>query len=566
MLTAKSAVAAGLFGILFSGMATAQTLPDVETLELFATYEMQKAADPLAALALADNILSRTDDVDLMLLFAQSALEAGAPRRALGFLEPILAKLGKQGGAFEPQDPRYTQSYDLAAAAYLALGDRQKALRASLAAYNAAEARLGAENLALLDRLTLLEPEVKELWPEILPPLQKMRKRITDAHAPRIQRNQIQRSLGDPTAVQVWFGTNRLATGSSDPAQMFGTERGELSVGKLTVTIPPNHMAGMIERPEGWFFTEHLDPSKHVVLESITPLARDVFGVGCCGAQDKLVFIHGFNVSFHDGALRAAQLSFDLEFPGQAMYYSWPSKGSVFGYLSDSNGVLATRPAMEEFFEIATRGEGKLHVIAHSMGNRYAVEALETFFLKHPDRRLGQLVLAAPDVDRAELVARFPALRAQSDGVTLYASKNDLALQVSNKVNGGRRAGDANGDLLRIVGLDTMDASQIEADSLGHSYFGDAPELLGDILGLVRLGWQAPDRCGVAIREEVEGGGVWDVKPDGCAVQEVRAAGDLLRLYGVAALDEAVRRMDLDGSARREFWLGVMEVIKDKAG
>ena len=130
--------------------------------------------------------------------------------------------------------------------------------------------------------------------------------------------------------------------------------------------------------------------------------------------------------------------------------------------------------------------------------------------------------------------------------------------------NGGSRAGDANGDLLRIEGLDTVDASLVEADSLGHSYFGDAPEMLGDILGLIRLGWQPPERCGVAIRADAVEGGVWDVKPDGCAVQVVRAAGDLMRLFGDSALDEAQRRMDMDGSARQEFWIGVMAVIEDR--
>ncbi|SHJ21972.1 Esterase/lipase superfamily enzyme [Shimia gijangensis] len=561
-----SKVALGIACLGFGTGVGAQSLPDVAALELFAVYEESKAGDPETALAIADDILARTQDTDLRLYFAQSALDANAPARALEFLTPILNTLGKSTAVYDQADPRASQALDLAAQAYAALGKRREALQTSLEAYNAAEARLGAENLALLDRLAVLEPEVEELWPELLPALKKMRKRVSDANAPKATPfgNTSTRAVGSPTAVQVWFGTNRVPTGSTDPAQMFGSDRGTLTLGKLTVTIPPDHTAGMIERPSGWFFTEHLDPSKHVVLESLKTLAFDTFAEGCCAAEDRLLFIHGYNVTFHDGALRAAQLFFDLEFPGQAMYYSWPSKATVYGYLSDSNGVLATRPAMEDFFEIATRGEGKLHVIAHSMGNRYAVEALETFFLKHPDRRLGQLVLAAPDVDRAELVARFDALKNHSDGVTLYASKNDLALQVSNKVNGGRRAGDANGDLLRIEGLDTVDASLIEADSLGHSYFGDAPEMLGDILGLVRLGWRPPERCGVAMREGSDEGGVWDVKPGGCAVQEVRAAGDLVRLFGATALDEARRRMDIDGSSRREFWLGVMNVIEER--
>ena len=558
----KATWIAGFLGatLIGAGQGLANELPDMETLTMFATYEDRLSGDPGAALAMADSILERADDPDLRLRFAESALATGNPTKALEILKPIIDGLDKHGAVFDAGDPRATLALDLAAEAYAALGQRQAALSMSLRAYNSAETRLGPSNPVLLERLKALEPEIAELQPSLLQVVQGMRETIERGQDPN-------RDLGgkDPTAVQVWFGTNRVATGSSDPAQMFGSERGDLTVGSLTVTIPPGHLAGMIERPSGWFFTEHLDPAKHVVLESLAALAQDAFAEGCCGERDRLLFIHGYNVTFHDGALRAAQLAFDLEFPGEAMYYSWPSKASLYGYLSDSNGVLASRPAMETFFEMATRGEGKLHVIAHSMGNRYAIEALETFFLRHPDRRLGQLILAAPDVDRAELRARFPGLSAHTDGITLYASKHDKALQVSNMVNGGRRAGDANGELLRIAGLDTVDASLIEADSLGHSYFGDAPALLGDILGVVRLGWAAPERCGVENREVVDGGGgVWDVRPDGCQVQEVRAAGDLIRLHGADAMTEAQNRMSLDEGTMREFWLSVMDVFRDR--
>lgn len=544
----------------WAGQGMAQELPDMETLTMFAAYEERLAGDPGAALAMADSILARADDPDLRLRFAESALAVGNPTKALELLQPIVDGLERHGAAFDMTDPRATLALDLMSRAYAALGQRDAALTTALRAYNAAEARLGSTNPALLDRLKRLEPEIAELRPNLLAPVQAMRQTIEKG-------KEAKRNIGDtdPTAVKVWFGTNRLATGATDPAQMFGSDRGELTVGSLTVTIPPGHMAGMIERPSGWFFTEHPDPAKHVVLESLKGMAQEAFAEGCCGDRDRLLFIHGYNVTFHDGALRAAQLAFDLEFPGEAMYYSWPSKASLYGYLSDSNGVLASRPAMETFFEMATRGEGKLHVIAHSMGNRYAIEALETFFLRHPDRRLGQLILAAPDVDRAELKARFPGLSAHTDGITLYASKHDKALQVSNMVNGGRRAGDANGELVRIAGLDTVDASLIEADTLGHSYFGDAPQLLGDILGVVRLGWSAPERCGVQNREVVDGGGgVWDVRADGCRVSEVRTASDLMRIFGEEALGEAETRMSLDQDTMREFWLGVMDVIRER--
>ena len=548
-------------GVLGAGPAPAQDVPDLETLTLYAEFETLRSASPSDALDIADQVLARADDPDMRLDFARTALAAGDPDRALAYIKRL--KFG-----FEPADPRAADVLDIMTLAYTALGDDAAALEHALLAYNAVEKRLGAENPALLVRLDALEPMIRAQNPALMAEVRKMRRRIekvqdTDASDGRIAG---MRDLQEPTAVQVWYGTNRQPTGQADPALAFGTEIGALSVGTLTVTIPPNHLAGLIERPTGWFFTEQLDPTQHVVLAEMQTMTKDVFAQGCCDAEDRLLFIHGYNVSFHDGALRAAQLSYDLEFPGTSMYYSWPSKSSLYGYLSDANNVVASRPAMETFFEMATRGSGKLHVVAHSMGNRYALEALETFFLKYPDRTLGQLVLAAPDVDRAELAARFEGIRAHTDGVTLYASKHDLALQISRRVNGAARAGDANGTPLQLAGLDTVDASLVEADSLGHSYFADAPELLGDILGVVRLGWQPSERCGVAARTTASStGSVWDVRPDGCPVQEVRTAGDMMRVHGQDALSQAQTRLQSAESADQSFWLGVMDVIKLRA-
>ncbi|SOC21001.1 esterase/lipase superfamily enzyme [Rhodobacter sp. JA431] len=546
-------IACAVFALQIAALTPAlgQEAPSVASLEQVARFETLIDTDPKAALDLAETILATQDDDNLRLIFARAALAAGEPARALTFLAPLASRLAAI-------DPRRTESFDLTAAAQDKLGDPRAALRARLAAYDTLEKRLGPENPALLMRLEALRPQVEALMPQILPQLEAMRAVLLESARPAAKSL---RAEGKPDAVTVWYGTNRAATGNPDPAQAYGSERGDLSVGKLVVTIPPNHLAGMIERPGGWVFTDHLDPNEHVVLAEIAQMGREAFAAGCCGSEDRLLFVHGYNVSFHDGALRAAQLSYDLEFPGQTMYYSWPSKGSLYGYLSDANGVVSTRPAMEEFFEIATRGSGKLHVIAHSMGNRYTLEALETFLLRHPDRHLGQLVLAAPDVDRAEFLARFPVLRNHVDGVTLYASKHDLALKVSRQVNGGARLGDANDQVVTIDGLDTVDASRIEADSLGHSYFGDAPQILGDILGLVRLGWSAEERCSVAPRAATQGR-LWEVEPDGCRVEAVRAAGDLLRIYGVQALAEAQRRLDVAPGDQVEFWQGVMAVVQ----
>jgi esterase/lipase superfamily enzyme len=530
----------------------AQTVPTPEVLRKFAEFESLLEEGQPNAFDVADDLLDTSSDTDMRLTIGRLALQSGQGQRAIDYLTPLVTQ-----AAFDAADPRATDVLDLLSDAHRSLGQMAQALQFDLLAFNAAEARLGPENASLLQRLARIEQRYDPLPAEIQAAILALRTRLENIVPPADLRAE-----GDPTAVQVWYGTNRVPSGDADPATYFGSDLGPLTVGSLTVTIPPGHLAGLIERPTGWFFTDHLDPKVHVVLAEIEQMTRDAFAEGCCAADDKLLFVHGYNVTFHDGALRAGQLAFDLEFPGQAMYYSWPSKATLYGYLSDARNVDATRPAFVEFLELATRGTGKLHVVAHSMGNRYTLEALYGFFDSHPERRLGQLILAAPDVDRAEFEDRFDAIRARTDGVTLYASQNDLALMVSRGVNLGRRLGDAAGDPVVLSGMDTIDASRIEADMLGHSYFADAPELLGDILGLVRNGWAADERCGIVARQA--DGIVWDAIPQGCPVENVRTASDLIRLHGDAAMTVAQRRYEEAPGDQLDFWLGVMDVVRQR--
>ena len=54
------------------------------------------------------------------------------------------------------------------------------------------------------------------------------------------------------------------------------------------------------------------------------------------------MFIHGFNVSFADAAIRAAQLSCDLSIAGVMAFYSWPSQGTLAGYAADESSIEAS--------------------------------------------------------------------------------------------------------------------------------------------------------------------------------------------------------------------------------
>jgi hypothetical protein len=86
--------------------------------------------------------------------------------------------------------------------------------------------------------------------------------------------------------------------------------------------------------------------------------------------------------------------------------------------------------------------------------------------------------------------------------ITLYESSKDKALVASKKIHGNARAGEP---LLIIPGLDTIDASSIDTDFLGHSYFSDNWPLLSDIHSLLFTDELASQRFGLTKFENKDG-------------------------------------------------------------
>ena len=62
-------------------------------------------------------------------------------------------------------------------------------------------------------------------------------------------------------------------------------------------------------------------------------------------AKALLVYVHGYNMSFDETATRAAQLAYDLDFPGLPFFFSWPSAGKLLGYLRDADSARLSERA-----------------------------------------------------------------------------------------------------------------------------------------------------------------------------------------------------------------------------
>jgi esterase/lipase superfamily enzyme len=179
-------------------------------------------------------------------------------------------------------------------------------------------------------------------------------------------------------------------------------------------------------------------------------MARDAFWTALRGelarsdedGQQTLVYLHGYNVPFDEAAVRAAQIGFDLKVPGAMAFFSWPSRGSLGAYAADE----ASEAAIADFLVrlAIDSGASRVHVIAHSMGSRGLLRAIQRIMTQASATagvRFGQMLLAAPDLDAGlfrDLAALYPKV---SERTTLYVSARDRALEISHWLHQFDRVG-----------------------------------------------------------------------------------------------------------------------------
>ncbi len=308
--------------------------------------------------------------------------------------------------------------------------------------------------------------------------------------------------------MQVFFATDRQQTGDRHPARQFGAGRGPITYGSCEVSIPREHRMGELESPSLLRLQFRADPNRHVVLLRTELAGREQFfpalsqAIAARGEKSALLFVHGYRVSFEDAARRTGQMAYDLAFAGVPMFYSWPSQGRLSGYMVDETNIEWTQSKLTEFLIDFLEGTEAEHVylLGHSMGNRALTRAAAAVIANRPDLagRLREIILTAPDID-ADVFRRdiVPALAAARTPVTLYASSNDEALRMSQRVHGHPRAGDSGDGLVVAAGLETIDASRVDTSFIGHSYYGQGRSTLGDLYYLINQHLRAEGRFGL---------------------------------------------------------------------
>lgn len=228
------------------------------------------------------------------------------------------------------------------------------------------------------------------------------------------------------------------------------------------------------------------------------------------------IFVHGYNTTFVDNTLLAAEIHHYLGREGAVISFEWPSESSLFGYIADKgNANYSTRHFRALISNIAKECDvDSITIIAHSAGAPIVVNALREIRLLEYDLpaeqvqqkyRVSSVVLAAPDMDLMDfnngIYDRFYEVAGR---VAVYASPDDQALRISEKLNGNKRLGRSVGrlkswekdTLQRVPQIEMVDASVAKEEYhtyLGHSYFHRDPWVSSDI-GAFILGSSPHDR------------------------------------------------------------------------
>ena len=307
--------------------------------------------------------------------------------------------------------------------------------------------------------------------------------------------------------------TTRLSATSERPGDRYtGDDADSLQFAAVGVNVPSYRVRGVgdLPRPSAFasMFGSAADPQREFFVTSVIPVDSARFvqrlaaDLATTRSRDVLVFVHGFNVSFEDAAVRAAQVAADMSFDGSVVIFSWPSAASVTSYVRD---LQAARNAGYHLLRllrsiVPAAAADRVHLLAHSMGSEVVGKAAALVTPADSAARFAQVVLAAPDIDarvfRRELL---PVLRAHSQRVTLYASSDDDALRASRAVSGIWRLG-LGGDSLTVVdGMDTIDATRVRADALGHTLFGNS-SFLADLSLVIGEGRPPAERRLLAVR------------------------------------------------------------------
>lgn len=274
--------------------------------------------------------------------------------------------------------------------------------------------------------------------------------------------------------------------------------------------------------------------------------------------KDVIIFIHGFQNTFQNSAIRAAQLQHTYGDAGRSaivVFFSWPSDGMtipLYSYLSDRRDARISGEAMSRAFArliaflrdlrdqdrstiVSARRNGrevppdaleqcnrKIHIIAHSMGNWALQNAIEAFTQEHGTHLpafIENTFLMSPDV--GDDVLENPAsgiyqLMRMSQNMHIYHAHDDIALKISDWTKGNRNRLGSRGpiqssavpDNVQVIDCSSVSDTDDVIDAR-HQFYRKHPVVIED----VRASLAGRPFTGRAAREQLADPRRWRLKP-----------------------------------------------------
>lgn len=259
--------------------------------------------------------------------------------------------------------------------------------------------------------------------------------------------------------------------------------------------------------------------------------------------KDLFVYIHGYNNSFEDAILLTAQFWHFLGRVGVPVTYTWPAgRGGLVGYTTDAESGEFTIFHLKEFLRdlAASPDVEKIHILSHSRGTDVLTTALRELRIEETAKgedprktfKLGQVIMAAPDIDTQVFGQRFLAeeIPSVADGMTIYLSGHDRALLLSKWLHSSvtrlglvrvnrvpQEAGRLFGyfDNLHFINAD------VQTNFIGHDFFYTNPAVSSDLILLLKEGRPPGAENGRPLRKITDH--LWSIEP---SYPDVEPQGD----------------------------------------
>lgn len=273
---------------------------------------------------------------------------------------------------------------------------------------------------------------------------------------------------------------------------------------KLIMAKASNGSAATVDRRKQYAFDDFR------ILDSLPITARGPYfsiddqRMAQTGGR-ALLYVHGFNNSFRDAVLRAAQVADNINYNGRVYVFSWPSVETTARYFDDLDNAEQAEIQLQQFIRAILEDSNiqRLDVIAHSMGSQPTLRALGNLRALFDQRRgttprgrlrLGQVIFASPDVSTPVFQAKISELVPFADRTTVYVSSADCALSLASNLRWGTpRAGykPRGTNPMYAEGVQVIDTTGLRAGGRwwnpfswcrrGHADFAEQPEVIKDL-------------------------------------------------------------------------------------